>query len=711
MIDRILCVCQTKVESLKWVEHLKQQIKTSRQSSTLSATTTNPPPPPHVSLYQQPFELLTSWIREKLVNGSLTVHGLRNLTLSSELYSTEFRRDNADHREESLERVLRRKPNKRPNLPPEKRKALNTNTFVISHPESDGPFESIHVESNGVKLVEDDEDVLTFAVENSKFSDDVSLVDISSSKDPVESVEERDFNPPGNPFTTQDSCDESEEFGCQENMGPWGKKFPEYSAVSSNQNPISLNLDNNTVGVDRKFRSLESAREFETLKLFDINQPRISFIDSSCSDSSSFRAPFLPPIKYNRLDFNFLPTSNIVKEPFPIDHLSLASSSTFGEDFKVREQRSPTPEREVVSTTMSSASDLIETDNISFTTSNSTSLSDASDSTLTEEDQVQVETPDLLRNVPKDLPNYSPSITYTERRPVRPIEPQQEMVYEVPQDRPRMVPIRMMDYSQPMLPSCCAVPKLTKMPQKQQTVCCSKAPNLLSCASSNYQQNHDNICHSKTPQLLSCASTKSQQNQRDICCSKTPEFLSCASSNTQQNQRDVCCSKTPHCLSCTSSKPQQKQSNVGCSKTPQLFSCPSSNTQQNQRDVCCSKTPRLLSCAPLNRRKNHLQNTDDVYGFTPNWPLDNDEYMNLQTSSLSRDDCQLEDSNQLKVLPPFHSVLLTDTTSSQTFTETSVYRHQTYYPVIREEISFVRVQRQLRYEPSRDSHGCLSTLV
>ena len=76
MIDRILCVCQTKAESLKWVEHLRQQIKACRQPSqaaNMSATSLvggnagsnpvgnlgNPPPPPHVSYNHQPFELLT----------------------------------------------------------------------------------------------------------------------------------------------------------------------------------------------------------------------------------------------------------------------------------------------------------------------------------------------------------------------------------------------------------------------------------------------------------------------------------------------------------------------------------------------------------------------------------------------------------------------------------------------------------------------------
>merc|ERR1719510_2453380 len=72
MIDRILCVCQTKTESLKWVEHLRQQIKSCRQPSSQSANVSatsilgghvgpapggglgNPPPPPHKSVPLSP---------------------------------------------------------------------------------------------------------------------------------------------------------------------------------------------------------------------------------------------------------------------------------------------------------------------------------------------------------------------------------------------------------------------------------------------------------------------------------------------------------------------------------------------------------------------------------------------------------------------------------------------------------------------------------
>ena len=106
MIDRILCVCQTKTESLKWVEHLRQQIKTCRQpsaSANTSATSIlggyvgtnssggqgNPPPPPHVSYNHQPFELLTVWIRNSLTGGKLTREELIHMT-RREYFSKSF---------------------------------------------------------------------------------------------------------------------------------------------------------------------------------------------------------------------------------------------------------------------------------------------------------------------------------------------------------------------------------------------------------------------------------------------------------------------------------------------------------------------------------------------------------------------------------------------------------------------------------------------
>ena len=78
MIDRILCVCQTKQDSLKWVELFKHQTKASRVAGGSNGS--HPPPPPHVSPNSQPFEALTGWIRDKLVTGSLGLQDLRALT-------------------------------------------------------------------------------------------------------------------------------------------------------------------------------------------------------------------------------------------------------------------------------------------------------------------------------------------------------------------------------------------------------------------------------------------------------------------------------------------------------------------------------------------------------------------------------------------------------------------------------------------------------
>ena len=81
MIDRILCVCQTKQDSLKWVELFKHQTKASRVGPGGGTNGgSHPPPPPHVSPNSQPFEALTGWIRDKLVTGSLGLQDLRALT-------------------------------------------------------------------------------------------------------------------------------------------------------------------------------------------------------------------------------------------------------------------------------------------------------------------------------------------------------------------------------------------------------------------------------------------------------------------------------------------------------------------------------------------------------------------------------------------------------------------------------------------------------
>ena len=90
MIDRILVVCQTKQESLKWVDTLRNQIKVCR----LPAASQQLPQPPqqlpfhspgtpasaHVS--SPPYLQLTSWIRRKLESEVLTIQVLRKILKS-----------------------------------------------------------------------------------------------------------------------------------------------------------------------------------------------------------------------------------------------------------------------------------------------------------------------------------------------------------------------------------------------------------------------------------------------------------------------------------------------------------------------------------------------------------------------------------------------------------------------------------------------------
>ena len=89
MIERILVMCPTRTESLRWVEILRQQIKCARTppsnlsaaSNTSSGTPTNHPlPPPHVSLNSPPFLLLTLWIRDAIEDGRLSLVKIKDLT-------------------------------------------------------------------------------------------------------------------------------------------------------------------------------------------------------------------------------------------------------------------------------------------------------------------------------------------------------------------------------------------------------------------------------------------------------------------------------------------------------------------------------------------------------------------------------------------------------------------------------------------------------
>ena len=122
MIDRILCVCQTKTESLKWVEHFRQQIKACRQPSlaaNVSASSVlgghigagggvaNPPPPPHVSLNHQPFELLTLWIRNSLVGGKLSREELTHMT-KRDYFSKSFQENHEGILSKDIKCIMRK---------------------------------------------------------------------------------------------------------------------------------------------------------------------------------------------------------------------------------------------------------------------------------------------------------------------------------------------------------------------------------------------------------------------------------------------------------------------------------------------------------------------------------------------------------------------------------------------------------------------------
>ena len=91
MIERILVMCPTRTESLRWVEILRQQIKCARTPTSISSTNSSagaagggaanhPLPPPHVSSNSPPFIMLTLWIRDALEDGRLSLHDIKDLT-------------------------------------------------------------------------------------------------------------------------------------------------------------------------------------------------------------------------------------------------------------------------------------------------------------------------------------------------------------------------------------------------------------------------------------------------------------------------------------------------------------------------------------------------------------------------------------------------------------------------------------------------------
>ena len=77
MIERILVICSSRTESLRWVEILRQQIKCARTPSGIPSIPHYPMPPPHVS---PPYLLLTFWIRDAIQNGRLDLFTIKMLT-------------------------------------------------------------------------------------------------------------------------------------------------------------------------------------------------------------------------------------------------------------------------------------------------------------------------------------------------------------------------------------------------------------------------------------------------------------------------------------------------------------------------------------------------------------------------------------------------------------------------------------------------------
>ena len=91
MIDRIVVVCQTKQDSLKWIEMLRNQIKVCRLPAVTSQQLPQPPQqlpfhtpgtPAAAHVSSPPYLQLTFWIRQALESGALTIDILRHILKS-----------------------------------------------------------------------------------------------------------------------------------------------------------------------------------------------------------------------------------------------------------------------------------------------------------------------------------------------------------------------------------------------------------------------------------------------------------------------------------------------------------------------------------------------------------------------------------------------------------------------------------------------------
>lgn len=98
MIDRILVVCQTKQDSLKWIEMLRNQIKVCRLPSMTSQQLPQPPhqlplhmpgTPAAAHVSSPPYLQLTCWIRQALESGDLTIDILRKILKTDYFHSSD----------------------------------------------------------------------------------------------------------------------------------------------------------------------------------------------------------------------------------------------------------------------------------------------------------------------------------------------------------------------------------------------------------------------------------------------------------------------------------------------------------------------------------------------------------------------------------------------------------------------------------------------
>ena len=289
MIERILVMCATRTESLRWLEILRQQIKCARTASISGGsistsglpTPHHPLPPPHVS---PPFILLTMWIRDAIADGRLSLMDIKELTKQYPKWDTWQRPLSPwrwrNHYEQHDEIFL-------------------TETEI----EEDNPYGYIRYMS-----------------EHSSGDEIMLLLPTPIvSRDPTSAYTTSTASSSSGMLTLQNSVDDLTSF-LTKKLPPQTNTFPEISH-SRTQSLTELS-DITDVESSRDYNPNERLQSCPPT--FKSSQESLAFIDKTPSKESLAFIPYCPPIQIDYEDFQGYPDplAVVVTDQSLIDHRS-----------------------------------------------------------------------------------------------------------------------------------------------------------------------------------------------------------------------------------------------------------------------------------------------------------------------------------------------------------------------------------------------------